>query len=187
MWSYYQGLCVCVVDTDWSTCLISIGIGVPQGCTASTINFDIGFQLILDYHSYLVGNIGYRIKSTILVSKPTYADDVAIVTSTASDCQFAVTSFVTVLEWSQTLKLKVPKCRSLALRLFNHDEVTIYKKFQQTMYSAYDPLLIVGMEHIKFIGYDDMPFFKYLGRKFQSDLKSHLIVSEITESSKVGC
>jgi hypothetical protein len=59
--------------------LIPLGAGVPQGCTASTINFNVGFQVILDYHSFLVGKVGYRIaKNLITVSKPTYADDVGL-------------------------------------------------------------------------------------------------------------
>jgi len=77
IWSYYEGLCARV----WSTELFFIAIGVPQGCTASTINFDVGFQLILDLHSaLLVGPKGYRIAFTsIIASKPIYADDVGLV------------------------------------------------------------------------------------------------------------
>ena len=179
-----SGLCVRVATDDWITDLISIGIGVPQGCTASTINFDVAFQPLLDYHSFLVGNIGYRIKSTILVSKPTYADDVALVTSSAADCQSSVTAFGVALDWTQTLKLNVSKCRSLAYRMFQQDEKTIYTKFQQTVYSAFDPLLKVGAESFKFIGHDEMPLFKYLGKKFQVDFKVNLIVSELTSKLK---
>ena len=45
IWSYYEGLCARVCTSEWSTGLFSIGIGVPQGCIASTINFDAGFHL----------------------------------------------------------------------------------------------------------------------------------------------
>ena len=116
IWSYYEGLCARVCTRSWSTKLFSISIGVPQGCTASTINFDIPFQLILDYHSsLLVGYIGYQIDfSNIIVSKPTYADDVALVESTAPRCQDSILAFDVSLKWSRTLKLKVPKCRTLA-------------------------------------------------------------------------
>ena len=141
IWSYYEGLCARVRTAGWSSVLFLIAIGVPQGCTASTINFDVGFQLILDLHSaLLVGKIGYKIAFTrIIVSKPTYADDVALVERTASHCQDSVAAFCIALVWSRTMKLKVPKCRTLAFRVFNPTDDTHFVKFQSTTWSAYDP------------------------------------------------
>jgi len=183
----YQDLCVRVVSDDWITGLIPIGIGVPQGCTASTINFIVGFQLPTDYHRYLVGNIGYRIKSTIVVSDPTFADDVALAATTAPDCQRSLNGFKIALDWTQTLKPKASKCRDLAFRVFMADEKVVYTKFQRTTYSSFDPLLKIGDEPIKFIGHDEIPLFKYLGRKFQVDLKLNFILSEITGKLRIGC
>ena len=130
--SYYEGLCARVCTSEWSTELFFIAIGVPQGCTASTINFDVGFQLILDLHSaLLVGPKGYRIAFTrIIVSKPTYADDVGLVEKNARHCQESVEAFVAALEWSRTMKLKIPKCRSLAFRVFNPTVESHFVKFQ---------------------------------------------------------
>src|ERR1051325_9774367 len=71
--------------------------------------------------------------------------------------------------------------RSLALRVFNPDETTHFVKFQATNYSSYDPLLVVGKDPIKFIGHDEIPIFKYLGRKFQADLRTNIITKDITE------
>ena len=67
-----RSLCTRCTD-DWVTDLIPIGAGVPQGCTASTINFGSPFQLLLDFHSALLGGtierIGYRIaNSSVVVS-----------------------------------------------------------------------------------------------------------------------
>jgi len=132
-----------------------------------------------------VSRIGYRIAWTVIVvSKPTYADDVALVDSVPAGCQDSVVAFQRCLIWSRTLKLKVPKCRSLAYRVFNPDEDTHFKKFQNTNYSAYDPLLVVDKEPIKFIGHDETPIFKYLGRKFQVDLRTDFISAEITAKLK---
>ena len=44
---YYDSIFLRVVTEDWSSDFLHLGIGVPQGCTASTI-FDIAFQLVLD-------------------------------------------------------------------------------------------------------------------------------------------
>src|ERR1700726_4610431 len=86
MWSYYDGLCARVCTDAWETELIHIGISLPQGCTASTVNFNVIFQVLLDYHSgQLVGERGYHIAKvpSIRVEKPTFADDVALVESSA--------------------------------------------------------------------------------------------------------
>jgi len=186
IWSYYEGLCARVCTNEWSTELFFIGIGVPQGCTASTINFDVGFQLILDLHSaLLVGDKGYKIAFTrIIVSKPTYADDVGLVEKTAGDCQTSVTCFNEALDWSRTMKLKVPKCRSLAFRVFNPGVETHFTQVQSTRWSAYDPLLKVNGEPIKFIGPDEVPWFKYLGRNFQVDLRCDRTIAALTAKLK---
>ena len=100
MWSYYEGLCARVCTDAWETGLIPIGCGVPQGCTASTINFDLVFQILLDYHSsLLVGKRGYWIAKSpsVVVEKPTYADDVALVEPTAIACQASVNAFSKVV------------------------------------------------------------------------------------------
>ena len=80
--------------------------------------------------------------------------------------------------------MKVSKCRSLAFRNFLPTTFTHFTKVQPTVWSAYDPLLTVGDEKIKFIGNDDPPIFKYLGRKFQMDLLNDRIISEITTKLK---
>jgi hypothetical protein len=49
------------------------------------------------------------------------------------------------------------------------------------MYSSFDPLLKVNDVSIKFIGDDDPPMFKHLGRYLQYDLKNDLIKAQVEE------
>ena len=85
----------------------------------------------------------------------------------------------TALNWTQTLKPKPAKCRSLAFRLFRPGEKTEFKKVMQTQYSCFDPLLTISNTAIKFIGDDDPPMFKYLGRFVQFNLKDDLIQKQV--------
>ena len=50
-----------------------------------------------------------------------------------------------------------------------------------TQYSSFDPLLKINNAAIKFIGDDDPPMFKYLGRFVQYDLKDDLIRKQVEE------
>src|SRR3954471_1027340 len=46
-------------------------------------------------------------------------------------------------------------------------------------YSSFDPLLKINNAAIKFIGDDDPPMFKYLGRFTQYDLKDDLVRKQV--------
>ena len=48
-------------------------------------------------------------------------------------------------------------------------------RVQAGQYSSFDPLLTIDNKAIKFIGHDDPPMFKYLGRYVQFNLKEDLI------------
>ena len=50
---YYDSIFLKVVTDDWSSDYFHLEIGVPQGCTASTIVFDVGFQVVLDMWKWL--------------------------------------------------------------------------------------------------------------------------------------
>ena len=114
------------------------------------------------------------------MSCPTYADDVELVASSPKDCQKSIDIFQMALG-TRTLKAKPPKCRSLAFRLFRRQEKTEYKRVLSSMYSSYDPLLKINNVPIKFIGDDDPPMFKYLGRYLQYDLKDDFVVRQTEE------
>ena len=49
------------------------------------------------------------------------------------------------------------------------------------MYSCYDPLLTIEGSPIPFVGADDVPIFKYLGRKVQFDFRDNIICKQISE------
>src|SRR3954469_1819753 len=116
------------------------------------------------------------------LSRPTYADDVELVAQTPKDCQKSIDASQTALEWTQVLKAKPVKCRSLAFRLFRSEEKqTEFKKVLSTQYSCFDPLLKINNAAIKFIGEDDPPWFKYLGRYLQYNLKDDLIKKQVEE------
>ena len=95
--------------------------------------------------------------------------------------RFLFDAFQRALEWTQTLKAKPPKCRALAFRLFRSHEKTEFKRVMPTNYSSFDPLLKINNAAIKFIGEDDPPMFKYLGRYLQYNLKDDLIKKQVEE------
>ena len=64
---YYEGLVAQVHTDNWISAWIPYNIGVPQGCTASTINFDLAFQPVLDITLHLSGNVGYFLKEANLI------------------------------------------------------------------------------------------------------------------------
>ena len=98
-----------------------------------------------------------------------------IVAQTVIACQKSIDAFSDALLFSQTLKPKPSKCRSLAFRRFKKGEKSEFKKVLATDYSSFDPLLTVRGERIKFIGDDNPPMFKYLGLYLQFDLKQELV------------
>ena len=103
-----------------------------------------------------------------------------LVAEKATDCQ-SLDGFQTALEWTDTLRAKPAKCRALAFRLFRPGEKSSFKKVLATQYSSFDPLLTINNAAIKFIGDDDPPMFKYLGRFIQYDLKDDLIRQQVEE------
>lgn len=172
MFRYYEGLAAQVHTDTWTSNWIFYEIGVPQGCTASTINFDIAFQPILDATTYLAGVSGYTFKEADLtVPTLTYADDVQFLTSTPLQARKCIHALEQALDWSVTLRPKPSKCRTLAFKLFRNEEKSKFKKIQETAYSCFDPLLNIGNEKIGFVGHDNPPCFKYLGRWLQFDMK----------------
>ena len=99
----------------------------------------------------------------------------------ATDAQSSIDAFQKACVWSETMCLKVVKCRSLAYRKFTKRENSIYTRRQKTMYSCYDPLLRIDEQPIPFVGDDDPPLFKYLGFKIQFDFKDNLIREHLTK------
>lgn len=181
---YYDSIFLKVATDDWMSDFFHLGIGVPQGCTASTVVFDVGFQLILDQWKWLTRKLhpGYSFgDGRLSVACPTYADDIELVATIPKDCQQSIDAIQTALEWTKTLKAKPVKCRSLAFRQFRHGEKAQWKKVMSTQYSSFDPLLKINNVAIKFVGDDDPPFFKHLGRFIQHNLQDDLIKKQVEE------
>src|SRR5690606_22057847 len=109
----------------------------------------------------------------------TYADDVELVASSVKKCQESIDCFESALAWSETLRAKPEKCRSLAFRLFREDEKTPFKKVLDGWYSSFNPLLRIKNCDIKVIGDDDPPIFKHLGRYLQHTLEEDMITAQI--------
>ena len=55
MYHYYDEIFAFVQTEQWRSDWYHIAIGVPQGCTASTVVFDAAFQVVLDLHTWLAG------------------------------------------------------------------------------------------------------------------------------------
>ena len=171
MHSYYECVFSFVEGSGWTSDWFWVSIGVLQGCTVSPTLFDLAFQLILNIHTAQARHLAFTFKkANMLVLKPTYADDVALYTNTASENQASITIFQDALNWSGCLVLRVSKCRSFAAMAFTK-RVTQFKAHLKRKYSPYDPLLSVGGEFIMFIGNDvgKRCMFKYLGHWAQDD------------------
>ena len=79
--------------------------------------FNIVFQIWLDYHSQfcLKKRIGYAFKNAnITVVNPSFADDITLAASDASDCQQSINAMQEIVTWTKTMACKTSKCRSWA-------------------------------------------------------------------------
>jgi hypothetical protein len=176
---YYGDIMLQVQTDDWKSDWFALEIGVPQGCTASTIIFDIVFQMVLDIHRHLCQGlkIGYTLsESKIAIIAPAYADDVGLVASTPHECQSSIGCFELALAYSITLRLKPPKCRSLAYRKMRSTDGQHYKPF--------DPELVIYGDKVGFLGDDPTQMFKYLGLWIQYNLGNDKVIADLTDYLK---
>jgi hypothetical protein len=159
-------------------------IGVLQGCTASTILFDVAFQMLIDIHQHLTKHLklGYTFKNTcITVTRPAYADDMTV-QRLPKHAQQSTDAFLLGCDYSRTFIVKVKKCKSFAMK--NFDSRSKNEKFKRVLdsrYSSFDPLVKIGSEKLMFIGDDVIKLFKYLGLKIQFDLGCDLVVKQIND------
>ena len=86
--------------------------------------------------------------------------------------QVSVDCMSKALEFTQTMKLKPPKCRTAAWKNPGAKEL---KTRTMSSYSCYDPKVTVDGRPIPFVGDDPDAWFKYLGRLIQLDLKDDRI------------
>ncbi len=168
IFNYYEGLSGQIDTSSWSSNIFWIAKGLFQGCTLSTDLFNISFQPILDIHTELANKYASNMmKANVRLLHPTFADDVALVTSSPTNCTASQRVFQKGLKWSRCFVLKHIKCRSLAFRRFNKRNNTKFIPRQNRRFSSYDPLLKINGHAIQYIGDDDPPLFKYVGVKIQ--------------------
>ena len=79
--------------------------------------------MLLDYHSQFCQRkrIGYAFKNAqITVVNPSFADDITLAASDATDCQQSINTMQEIVTWTKTMAFKPSKCRSWAGRCFRN-------------------------------------------------------------------
>jgi len=177
IFDYYEKLRAKVSTKGWSTGFFLFDIGLFQGCVLSTILFDCVFNLLLDFLDPLKHE-GYTFKKVpVTIMHKAYADDLQLTTTTPQGHQRVLNKTQTWLDWAQ-MRAKPKKCVSLAFRQFKRGVTSQagYKPVSDTIYSAYDPLLLINGEPLNFIdginSKDEFQagHFKFLGRWMSADL-----------------
>ena len=178
IFDYYEKLRAKVTTKEWSTGFFFFDIGLFQGCVLSTILFDCVFNLLLDFLDPLKDE-GYTFKKVpVTIMHKAYADDLQFTTTTPRGHQRVLCRTDVWLKWTKTMKAKPKKCVSLAFRQFKRgvDSKLGYVPVSDTIYSAYDPLLLIDGEPLNFIEAINSKHeflarhFKFLGRWISSDL-----------------
>ena len=141
--------------------------------------------MLLDYHSQFCQRkrIGYAFKNAqITVVNPSFADDITLAASDATDCQQSINTMQEIVTWTKTMAFKPSKCRSWAGRFFRNGEKTKFSKLQNSTYSFYDPLLTVNGDAILCVGQDTKSdfMFKILGRQLQWELQMTRSLKNLT-------
>lgn len=178
IFDYYEKLRAKVTTKTWSTGFFFFDIGLFQGCVLSTILFDCVFNLLLDFLDPLKHE-GYTFKTVpVTIMHKAYADDLQFSTTTPRGHQRVLNKTMIWLDWTKTMRAKPKKCVSLAWRQFKRGAISKegYVPVSDTIYSAYDPLLLIDGKPLNFIEgiNSDHEFlarhFKFLGRWISSDL-----------------
>jgi hypothetical protein len=155
-----------VSSQGWSTAPFRYGIGVFQGCTMSTILFNIVFNLLYEWLKNCVVE-PYVMEDGLELRDGFFADDVGFVTVRPRDNQQLLHTTDDFIEWTKCMAAKPPKCKSLAFCQFKPGSVHRYVPYEDKIYSAFDPELTISGQPLEFIA--DKPF-KYLGRKVYASL-----------------
>ena len=169
MWKYYEGLMASVIVGTQQTPWFRFGKGVFQGCTVSTVLFNIAFNTSFEHLSVLEHECGYNFyaqkgeKRVIRIFQTGYADDLGIVTGTRGPMdafqnnEKVLKRLQEWLDWTRSMKAKPKKCITSGLK---HGK-------------AIDPELKVWNSNDqwfpKWIGEDS---FKFLGKSLVAELSS---------------
>ena len=190
IFNYYEKLCAKIVTNGWATGFFLFDIGLFQGCVLSTILFDCVFQLLLDFLQTKKA-LGYVYKSTPTVSTfiKAYADDLTLIARNVQDLQLAVDLASTWLDWTQTMKAKPGKCVAVGFKMFEKKiKNEKYTPLANTVYSPFDPRLIINGQQIKCLVNPSEPdpfkahHFKFLGRWLNPILSEKEIKEKINSA-----
>ena len=176
IFSYYEGLMASVVVGAEVTPWFWFGIGVFQGCTVSTILFNVAFNTVFDHLAVLEGSCAYQFrnqtekKRLLRVFLTGYADDLGLVTGRHGDenafanNELVLRKLQEWLDWTTSMKAKPKKC--IATGLSNGIPI--------------DPQLRVweseGKWYPKYLSEES---FKFLGKGLLADLSSRVAKENI--------
>ena len=135
------------------------GIGVFQGCTLSPVLFNVTFQLLLDsLASPALSALSYPFKAVdISVSNTAFADDLELLSNSASGCQKLLDVVDQFLMWTDCMHAALPKkCQSTASMQIDN------------RYVSFDPRLTISNTPITFLNSGE---FKFLGRRLHGDCR----------------
>ena len=165
--NYYDHVCAIVRTKQWQTCPFPFEIGVFQGCTLSTILFNVAYQPLLDALKGL-SNLGYAFRFiNANVHSVVQADDLTIMTRTPRENQAGLDRLNVALAWTKTLKAKPKKCVTLARKLIRDEEGISYK--------SYDPKLMLSDSKLAMLDNvrnPEKPPMRHLGHTYSEDLST---------------
>lgn len=171
VFNYYDNLIARVTTDDWSTDWYRYEIGVFQGCTLSTILFNIVFNLLYewlkncDVKPFMLGK-------EIPIREKMFADDLAIVTSRPLENQQMINHVDDFLDWTKCMIAKPAKCLSIAYTQFKPGCKHKYTPVDGLVYSSFDPLLQIAGKSLTFLKNLEGKeiFMKFLGFKIYPEI-----------------
>ena len=80
-----------------------------------------------------------------------YADDLTLLTKTSQGNQIVLNRAQIWLKWSETMKAKPKKCVCVGFKVFGPMDKSDFTPMKETLYSPFDPKLMIAGERFKFI------------------------------------
>lgn len=176
--SYYDLLVAQIVTPNFSSKWIHYAIGIFQGCTLSTILFNIAYNILSEWMSS-DNTPGYNYKNRKTELKTLlFADDTTFISGRWRDAQQMLNHASAFFDWSVTMKARPNKCVCLAwARIEKGHSHQVEVLINNKNYAPIDPKLVLQGETIPCLFKQQ---FKFLGRKIGGQLsdpiqKQHLL------------
>ena len=112
--SFYSNLSANINSSQWSTSPIPLRVGVYQGDPLSVVIFNTVINTMIDTIKQRQ-DLGYQYTNRFSVNLLKYADDICLTANSPASCQQLLHLVDRWLQWAN-MRVKVPKCQSLALR-----------------------------------------------------------------------